>query len=92
MEKKIKNLLITNSTTLFGSQIEESQIQFQITRKDVEGDFTLVTFPFSKLMRCSPAEAAGKIGDFLKSQLTEIKTLGYRLNAQLKRVVEHPHL
>ena len=75
MEKKIKNLLITNSTTLFGSQIEESQIQFQITRKDVEGDFTLVTFPFSKLMRCSPAEAAGKIGDFLKSQLTEIKKI-----------------
>lgn len=73
MEKKIKELLLTNSLSLFGSQIEENQIQFQITRKDVEGDFTLVTFPFSKLMRCSPADAAAKIGDFLKTHLTEIE-------------------
>lgn len=75
MEKKIKELMLANSLTLFGSQIEESQIQFQITRKDVEGDFTLVTFPFSKIMRCSPTEAAAKIGDFLKSQLAEIKKI-----------------
>jgi arginyl-tRNA synthetase len=73
MEKKIKELLLSNSMSLFGSQIEENQIQFQITRKDVEGDFTLVTFPFSKLMRCSPADAATKIGDFLKTQLAEIE-------------------
>jgi arginyl-tRNA synthetase len=73
MEKRIKELLLANSLSLFGSQIEENQIQFQITRKDVEGDFTLVTFPFSKLMRCSPVDAATKIGDFLKAQLTEIK-------------------
>ncbi len=73
MEKKIKDLLLTNSLSLFGGQIEENQIQFQITRKDVEGDFTLVTFPFSKLMRCSPADAATKIGDFLKTHLAEIE-------------------
>jgi arginyl-tRNA synthetase len=73
MEKRIKELLLINSSIIFGSQIEESQIQFQITRKDVEGDFTLVTFPFSKLMRCSPSEAASKIGSFLKSQLVEIE-------------------
>jgi len=73
MEKKIKELLLTNSLSLFGGQIEENQIQFQITRKDVEGDFTLVTFPFSKLMRCSPAESANKIGNFLQKELSEIK-------------------
>ncbi|MFY7943212.1 MAG: arginine--tRNA ligase, partial [Crocinitomicaceae bacterium] len=72
MEKKIKDLLINNSIDLFGSQINDSQIQFQLTRKDVEGDFTLVAFPFSKLLKCSPAEAATKIGEFLKNQLPEI--------------------
>lgn len=73
MEKKIKDLLLTNSIALFGSVIDENQIQFQITRKDVEGDFTLVTFPFSKLMRCSPADAASKIGEFLQTHLSEIE-------------------
>jgi arginyl-tRNA synthetase len=72
MEKQIKELLIANALDLFGSKIDETLIQFQVTRKDVEGDFTLVTFPFSKLMRCSPSDAASKIGNFLKNQITEI--------------------
>ncbi len=75
MEKKIKDLLLTNSETLFGCQIDDSQIQFQLTRKDVEGDYTLVAFPFSKLLKCSPVEAASKIGDFLKTQLAEIEKI-----------------
>ena len=73
MENIIKELLINNSLTLFGSRIDESIIQFQVTRKDVDGDYTLVTFPFSKLMRCSPAESANKIGNFLQKELSEIK-------------------
>lgn len=73
MEKRIKELLLLKSSTIFGCQIEESQIQFQITRKDVKGDFTLVTFPFSKLMHCSPVDAAKKIGEFLQSNLSQIE-------------------
>ena len=73
MENKIKALLIENSENLFGTEINEKQIQFQLTRKDVEGDFTLVVFPFSKLMKCAPAEAAKKIGEFLLSKIDEIE-------------------
>ena len=73
MENKIKALLIENSENLFGTKINEKQIQFQLTRKDVEGDFTLVVFPFSKLMKCAPAEAAKKIGEFLLSKIDEIE-------------------
>ena len=73
METKIKRLLLDHSETLFGSQINESLIQFQLTRKDVDGDFTLVVFPFSKLMKCAPAEAANKIGTFLINQIEEIE-------------------
>ena len=42
MEQKIKALLLEDSNTLFGSTVSESMIQFQPTRKDVEGDLTLV--------------------------------------------------
>jgi len=73
METKIKDLLINNSIELFGCQIDESIIQFQLTRKDVKGDFTLVAFPFSKLLKCSPVDAATKIGEFLKNHLPEIE-------------------
>jgi arginyl-tRNA synthetase len=74
MEDKIKKLLVENANSLFGVEIAENTIQFQPTRKDVDGDYTLVVFPFVKLLKCSPEQAGEKIGDFLKSLLTEIET------------------
>jgi len=73
MEEQIKKVIIENATSLFGAEIYESLIQFQQTRKDVEGDLTLFVFPFVKLMKCSPIEAGTKIGDFLKSNFSEIE-------------------
>ena len=74
MEQKIKALLLENSNTLFGSTVSESMIQFQPTRKDVEGDLTLVVFPFVKLLRCKPEDAGQKIGVFLKEKIEEIQS------------------
>jgi arginyl-tRNA synthetase len=74
MEQKIKALILKNSKALFGSDIAESMIQFQPTRKDVEGDFTLVVFPFVKLLRCKPEEAGHKIGAFLVEQIDAIQS------------------
>ena len=73
MEEKIKKLLIDNAVELFGTTLTDNQVQFQQTRKDVEGDLTLVVFPFVKLMKCSPIEAGTKIGEFLKSNFSEIE-------------------
>ena len=83
MESKIKTLLIENAQELFGATIESSIIQFQKTRKDVEGDLTLVVFPFVKLLRCKPAEAGEKIGSFLIDKieaLSKYEVVGGFLN------------
>ncbi|TXI87788.1 MAG: arginine--tRNA ligase, partial [Crocinitomicaceae bacterium] len=72
MEQLIKQTLVAHAVELFGVQIEEKSIQFQLTRKEFEGDLTLVVFPFVKLLRTSPDQAAQKIGLFLKEKLTEI--------------------
>lgn len=73
MEEKIKVILIENSVALFGSQITGDIIQFQVTRKDVEGDLTLVVFPFVKLLRCSPADAGEKIAKFIKEKISDVQ-------------------
>jgi arginyl-tRNA synthetase len=65
MEIRIKNVLLENAVDLFGSKIDEKLIQFQKTRKDVEGDLTLVVFPFAKILKCSPVDAGEKIGAYL---------------------------
>jgi arginyl-tRNA synthetase len=73
MEQFIKQIIIANSETLFGQQIEEKTIQFQQTRKEFEGDLTLVVFPFAKLLKTSPDQAANQIGTFLKENVNEIE-------------------
>lgn len=74
MEQHIQEVLIQHSETLFGMQIEAKNIQFQLTRKEFEGDLTLVTFPFAKLLRTSPNDAAEKIGAFLKETIPSISS------------------
>ena len=73
MENHIKALILGHATTLFGQEIDEQLIQFQVTRKDVEGDLTLVVFPFVKLLRCTPLEAGQKIGDFIEQHVTDVE-------------------
>ncbi|MFN5785701.1 MAG: arginine--tRNA ligase [Flavobacteriia bacterium] len=73
MEQHIKELLLKHADELFGTEVNGSLIQFQKTRKDVEGDLTLVIFPFVKMLRCSPQEAGEKIGNFLVEKLDFIQ-------------------
>lgn len=72
MELQIKELLLANSEELFGQQIQEGLIQFQKTRKDVEGDLTLVTFPFVKMLKKSPQDVGETIGSFLTERVSEL--------------------
>lgn len=83
MELQIKELLLANSEELFGQQIQEGLIQFQKTRKDVEGDLTLVTFPFVKMLKKSPQDVGETIGNFLTEKidsLSEYNVIGGFLN------------
>lgn len=74
MESQIKQILIDNAEELFGAKIDSNLIQFQKTRKEVEGDLTLVIFPFVKALRCSPDVAGNKIGAFLQEKLSFISS------------------
>jgi arginyl-tRNA synthetase len=72
MESIITKSITENAVKLFGEQIPEQLIQFQKTRKDVDGDLTLVTFPFTKLLKVSPEQTGEKIGAFLLEELEEV--------------------
>ena len=74
MENKIKQLLVSKAVELFGTTIEEKSIQFQVTRKEFEGDFTLVVFPFAKLWKMSPQDAANKMGEIVLNAFEEIES------------------
>ena len=57
---------------LYGVESPASSFQVQVTRKEFEGDYTLVVFPLLKISKQSP-EATGKaIGEWLKENADEI--------------------
>jgi arginyl-tRNA synthetase len=51
---------------VYGSVPEKSAIQLQKTRKDFEGDITLVTFPLLRISKKSPETTGHEIGKFLQ--------------------------
>lgn len=65
MEKVITDLLLNNANKLFNQEIDANLVQFQQTRKEFDGDLTLVTFPFTKILRKKPEEIGELIGAFL---------------------------
>lgn len=53
-------------------EAEEQSIQFQKTRKDFEGDITLVVFPFLRVSKKGPEQTADELGQYLQEQVAEV--------------------
>ncbi|MFN7116400.1 MAG: arginine--tRNA ligase [Saprospiraceae bacterium] len=60
--------------TLYGQSVAPAQVQLAPTRKEFEGDYTLVTFPFTKLAGKKPEEVGEELGNFLVEQVAEIQS------------------
>ena len=57
---------------LFGFTPGEDLLQLQQTRKEFEGDLTMVVFPLVKATRRSPADTATLIGRYLQDHAPEV--------------------
>ncbi|MGV3697365.1 arginine--tRNA ligase [Flavobacterium sp.] len=55
---------------LFDTSIEK--IEFQLTRKEFEGDITMVIFPLLKVIKGNPAEIGTKIGNYLVENVDSV--------------------
>jgi len=55
---------------LFDVTVEK--IEFQTTRKEFEGDITMVIFPLLKVIKSNPAELGNKIGNYLVENVSEV--------------------
>ena len=63
-ETFIAQIAAASIEALYGAA-DSSQIQIQKTRKEFEGDYTLVTFPLLKLSRKAPEATANEIGEHI---------------------------
>jgi arginyl-tRNA synthetase len=56
--------------TLFDIAIDK--VEFQSTRKEFEGDITMVIFPLLKVVKSNPVELGNKIGNYLVENVAEV--------------------
>lgn len=52
--------------------VEIDHLEFQPTRKDFEGDITLVTFPMLKALKTNPVKLGEEIGNYLTENVAEV--------------------
>ena len=57
---------------LYGVEVNEAQLQVQVTRKEFEGDYTLVVFPLLKMSKTTPENTGNAIGEWLKTNVAEV--------------------
>ncbi len=60
--------------SLYAAKAPDGAIQLSATRKEFEGDVTLVTFPLLRISRKSPEATAHEIGEWLKATLGQIES------------------
>jgi arginyl-tRNA synthetase len=68
----ITEKLIEAISNLYSTAIEPTSIQIQETRKEFEGDRTVVVFPYVKISKKSPEATAAEIGDYLQQHVSEV--------------------
>lgn len=58
---------------LYGADVDASTLQVGVTRKEFEGDYTLVTFPLLRISHSTPENTGNAIGEWLKANCPEIE-------------------
>ena len=74
IEKSLQQAIAQALHNLYNIEADADSIVLQSTKKEFEGDYTLVVFPFVKQARKSPEVVANEIGEALKPLCQEIES------------------
>ena len=72
MENKLIEKVIEGLTHLYDAKVDVKQVQIQKTRKDFEGDLTVVVFPFLRASKKGPEQTAEDLGAYIKENVAEV--------------------
>ena len=68
----IQNKAAEAIAALYSVENEPSTLQVSVTRKEFEGDYTLVVFPLLRISKSSPENTGNAIGEYLVANVPEI--------------------
>lgn len=74
IEQQIREAVARAISELYGAEFDANNVPLELTRKDQNGDFTVVVFPLLRISRKKPEETANDIGEFLKNEFSSISS------------------
>ncbi len=72
IELLIKQDVCKALKSLYDADIDSDSVQIQMTRKEFEGDLTVVVFPYTKLSKKGPDQTGSDLGEFLINNVDEV--------------------
>jgi len=72
IENALVDLTVQAVKELYQAEIPVSQITLQETRKEFEGQITIVVFPITRFSKKSPEQTGTEVGEFLQAKIAEI--------------------
>ena len=73
IEKEIKAGVAKAVKALYGVDVNEDSIQVSATKKEFEGNLTVVVFPFLKASRKGPEQTGSEIGEWLEKNVAAVE-------------------
>ncbi len=70
---EIKQAVVVAMLNIYNKNVDVSNLTLQPTKREFEGDITLVVFNLSKLAGKPPEAVADEIGEYLKSHCAEVE-------------------
>ena len=70
LQQTLTNQVQKAVTSLFQATLEN--VEFQATRKEFEGDITVVVFPMLRLVKGNPVQIGTQIGEYLVENVAEV--------------------
>jgi arginyl-tRNA synthetase len=73
IESLIQKRTVEAMKSLYGADLPENQVQVQNTRKDFDGDITVVVFPFLRYSKKGPEQTAEDLGKYLVENVETVE-------------------
>lgn len=72
IEQRLQHAVATAVAKLYGQEVAPESIQVNLTRKDQNGDYTVVVFPLLKVSKKSPDITGQELGTEIIANVTEV--------------------
>ncbi|MBP5365003.1 MAG: arginine--tRNA ligase [Bacteroidales bacterium] len=72
IENKLQQAVAEAVEKLYGQAVSPESIQVNVTRKDQNGDYTVVVFPLLKISKKAPDATSAEIGEYIIGNVKEV--------------------